>query len=157
MSVVHANTLNYRRTQRGYWHWLLIAIAAVMVGVSIRQPGDPVTQIALPSMSVLFLALSACFASLTVADDGDQLLIRFGPLPLLRKQIGYEAIQEVERDRTTFLDGWGIHLSLRGGWVWNIWGYDCVRIRYDGKTLRLGTDDPDGLIVFLNTRIRLDG
>jgi hypothetical protein len=27
-----SNTFNYRRTQRGYWHWLLIAIAAVLVG-----------------------------------------------------------------------------------------------------------------------------
>jgi hypothetical protein len=40
----------------------------------------------------------------------------------------------------------------RGGWVWNIWGYDCVVIRMKRGTLRVGTDDADGLVEFLRSR-----
>jgi hypothetical protein len=35
-------------------------------------------------------------------------------------------IGSVEIGRTLHLDGWGIHMSVRGGWVWNLWGRDCV-------------------------------
>jgi len=49
------------------------------------------------------------------------------------------------------LDGWGIHLSLRGGWVWNIQGRDCVVIRHGGTTW-LGTDDVPNLLAFLKAK-----
>lgn len=39
---------------------------------------------------------------------------------------GYSNIPKVETGRTLLLDGWGIHMSVRGGWVWNLWGKDCV-------------------------------
>jgi hypothetical protein len=50
------------------------------------------------------------------------------------------------------LDGWGIHMSVRGGWVWNIWGRDCVVIHLDRSTLRVGTDDAENLTDFLKQR-----
>ena len=40
-----------------------------------------------------------------------------------------------------------------GGWVWNIWGYDCVVFRLNRGTLRLGTDDPENLVRFVRNRI----
>jgi len=45
---------------------------------------------------------------------------------LFRRTIRYDDIISAEIGRTTILDGWGIHMSLRGGWVWNLWGRDCV-------------------------------
>jgi hypothetical protein len=50
------------------------------------------------------------------------LVIRFGPIPLFRRTVRYADIQKVEVGRTLILDGWGIHFSIRGGWVWNLWG-----------------------------------
>ncbi len=47
------------------------------------------------------------------------------------------------RAALTFLEGWGIQLSLRGGWVWSIWGFDCVVVQYGRKKLRIGTDDAE--------------
>jgi hypothetical protein len=47
------------------------------------------------------------------------------------------------------LDGWGIHMSIRGGWVWNLWGRDCVVVHLKKGTLRIGTDDAANLEVFL--------
>ena len=79
---------------------------------------------------LFMLLLAASFHHLTVTGEGSQLAIRFGPLPLFRKRISYDEITAVEKGRTTILDGWGIHLSLRGGMVWNIWGRDCVVIRW---------------------------
>ncbi len=51
------------------------------------------------------------------------------------------------------LESWGIHMSPRGGWVWNIWGRDCVVIRLETGTLRLGTDDAANLAEYLRQRI----
>jgi hypothetical protein len=51
------------------------------------------------------------------------------------------------------LDGWGIHMSLRGGWVWNLWGRNCVVLRLRKSILRVGTDDAVNLVEFLNARL----
>lgn len=70
------------------------------------------------------------------------LAIRFGLVPFFRRTIRYADIESVEVGRTTILDGWGIHSSVRGGWVWNLWARDCVVVHFNnGGTLRIGTDD----------------
>lgn len=52
------------------------------------------------------------------------------------------------------LDGWGIHLSIRGGWVWNLWGRACVVVHFkDDRTLRIGTDDAENLVGFLEGKV----
>jgi hypothetical protein len=43
--------------------------------------------------------------------------------------------------------------SVRGGWVWNLWGRECVVVRFrDGRTLRIGTDDAENLAAFLGAK-----
>ena len=74
-------------------------------------------------------------------------------MPLFRKDIRYDDITKVEVGRTTLLDGWGIHLSVRGGWVWNIWGRDCVVIHRRRGVVRVGSDDAENLAGFLEGRI----
>jgi hypothetical protein len=98
-----------------------------------------------------FLAL--LYHHLTVADEGDRLGVRFGPLPFCGTTVPYADIQAIEPGQTIFLEGWGIHMSIRSGWVWNIWGWDCVVIHRTRGTLRVGTDDVDGLIAFLKRRM----
>jgi hypothetical protein len=93
--------------------WSELGVAAVVLGV----------------LGVLMLLLGSSFQFLTVADRGDYLLIRFGPLPLFQKRIHYTDVSDVEIGQTTVLDGWGIHMSVRGGWVWNLSGRD------DGENL----------------------
>lgn len=102
----------------------------------------------------LFVALLApAFHHLAVEDRGDSLLISFGPLPLFRRSIPYADIENVEVGRTLLLDGWSIHMSIRGGWVWNLWGRDCVVLHLKKGVLRIGTDDAEGLAEFLRRRI----
>jgi hypothetical protein len=46
-----------------------------------------------------------------------------------------------------------IHMSLRGGGVWNVWGGDCVVLRLRKGILRVGTDDAEQLADFLKARL----
>jgi hypothetical protein len=128
------------------------AFAAAFVIASLSLPVLAL-QITFFVTALFMLLLGASCGHLTVADEGNQLAIRFGPFPLFRKRIWYDDIIDAEKGRTTFLDGWGIHWSPWGGWVWNIWGYECVVLRLKRGKLKIGTDDPDGLVRFLEGRI----
>lgn len=143
---------SYRHTQKGPWALLLYVLGVMFLVVCRYMPLLPLQITFLVTGCLMFL-LGISFHHLTVEDEGDHVALRFGPLPLFRKQINYDDISAVERGRTTVLDGWGIQLSSRGGWVWNIWGRDCVVICLKRGTLRIGTDDPDGLLAFLKDRM----
>ena len=106
-------------------------------------------------VGLLIALLGPCFHHLTVMDHGDVLAIRFGPVPLLRRTVRYTDIGSVAIGRTLLLDGWGIHYSIRGGWVWNIWGRTCVVVYFkNGSTLRIGTDDAEDLVEFLRRKVQ---
>jgi hypothetical protein len=99
------------------------------------------------------IAVAPAFHHLTVVDVGIGVLIQFGPLPLFRRTLRYEDIQKVEVRRTLLLDGWGIHPSFRRGWVWNLWGRDCVVVHRRKGVLRIGTDDAKNLAHFLEDKV----
>lgn len=144
-----------------YWHrqtaplcllLYMLALVFFAVGYSVRY--QPIVSVVLPLAGIVNLVLAAAFHHLTVADEGEALAIRFGPLPLFRTAIGYDNIRRVEIGRTTLLDGLGIHLSLHGGWVWNLWGRDCVVLHLrNGGIFRIGSDDCENLAGFIKTRI----
>lgn len=127
------------------------SIALLVAAWQVRS--QPVAATVLIGSGSLMAALGLAFHHLTVRDEGDRLAIRFGPLPLFRTSIRYADIQEVEVGRTLILEGWGIHWSPRGGWVWNLWGRDCVVIRQRKGVLRVGTDDAVNLARFLEGKV----
>src|ERR1022692_4030331 len=105
-------------------------------------------------VGLLNASLAPCFHHLNVVDQRDVLTIRFGPVPLFGRSVKYADIEKVEIGRTLILDGWGIHLSIRGGWVWNLWGRNCVVVHFrSGGVLRIGTDDTQNLARFLEAKI----
>lgn len=142
----------YRHTQRAPLCLLLYAVAAAIFAFGVVLADEPAVPLIMSVVGVIMLVLAGSFHHLRVEDEGDEIGIRFGPLPLFAKTIRYENITAVEVGRTTWLDGWGIHMSLRGGWVWNLWGFDCVVIHHGGTT-RVGTDDPEGLAEFVGQKI----
>ena len=144
--------LTYHHTQKAPWFLLLFAFAVLFLTLTWSLRDEPALLVIFPLSGLMMAVFGFCFQHLTVADEGDWLAIRFGPWPLFKKRIRYEDIREVEVGRTTVLDGWGIHMSLRGGWVWNIWGRDCVVIRHQRRVTRVGTDDAQGLADFLKDR-----
>ena len=144
--------MSYHHTQRGPLYLLLLGAGAAMLVSAAMAPQWPVHLVLLASGSLMLIG-AAAFRRLTVSDEGQFLLVEFGPLPLFRRRIGYAEIERVERSRSRFLDGWGIHLSLSGGWIWHLWGFDCVDVYLRrGKKLRIGTDDSTGLEAFLSKR-----
>jgi len=95
---------------------------------------------------------------MTEWDEGDRLALRFGLLPRLRRIVWYADIDSVEVGRTLILDGWGIHFRMRGAWVWNLWGRDCVVVRLkNGEVPRIGTDDVPNRARFLEGMIDRQG
>ena len=55
--------------------------------------------------------------------------------------------------RTRIAAMYDTYMSLRGGWVWNLWGRNCVVLRLRKGILRVGTDDAVNLVEFLNARL----
>ncbi len=145
----------YQHTQKGPWCWLLFAIAAGCLSARWAVGNDPVAAIVLPLTGWTMVLLGFSFQHLTVVDQKDRLSLRFGPLPLFKKSIRYDDIDDVVSGRLSILDGCGIHWSLRGGWVWSIWGYDCVVVRHRRGTLRIGTNDAENLVEFLQSRMEI--
>ncbi len=145
--------MSYDHVQKSPFYLLLFAIASIcfVSGWVFRQ--DSSALITCWSVALIMIFVGANFASLTVRDLGDTLDIRFGPMPLFGKRIRYQDIQFVAIDRTNLLDGWGIHWVPGRGTTYNIWGFDCVRLQVGKSTLRIGTDDQQNLLVFLQERI----
>ncbi len=80
--------------------------------------------------------------------------VHSGPLPVFKTKIPYSSITAVKAARSSILDGWGIHWLPGRGVIYNVWGFDCVRITVGKKTVRIGTDDVDGLTEYLRARIQ---
>lgn len=148
-------TIYYHR-QHGPLCLLVYATAALLAGTAWYcrfEPPQPFLTWILSGSAILVFLFAASFHHLTVADEIDRLRIRFGPIPLFQRAVLYEDIVNVEVGRTSFLDGWGVHLSLRGGWVMNLWGRDCVVLQLKKGTLRVGTDDAENLAAFVKSRL----
>ena len=144
--------MTYAHTQKAPLCLFLYGIALACLIPACATMEMPAICIA-GSVSLLLTLLAPAFHHLTVIDQGDVLAIRFGPVPLFRITVPYSDIERVEIGRTLILDGWGIHISIRGGMVWNIWGRDCVVAHLKRGILRIGTDDAENLAYFLNQRI----
>ncbi len=146
------NKPEYVHIQKGILQPILFGCAMVCLTIAWFTR-DSTPQTVIFAVSALFCGLlSAAFAYLSVRDEGVRLSIRFGPVPIFRKSIFYKDITAVQKDRSHFLSGWGIHLT-RKGWLWNIGGFDCVYIEIGEKKTLVGTDDPDGLTAFLLSRV----
>ena len=145
---------SYHHTQRGPWFLLVYAISTLALIAAFVVRDNVAIAISFVFSAFALSVVAACFHHLTVSDEGDCLLIKFGPLPLFQRRVRYGDIQNVVASQTALLYGWGIHLIPFKGWVWNIWGWDCVVIEFrSGRKLWLGTDEPTELCEFLKEKI----
>ena len=141
----------YSHTQRGPLCLILYAAAAGALAIGAAT-GETAGILAAGGAAAAIAALGPSFHYLRVEDEGDALSIAFGPLPLFRRTLRYADLLSAEVGRTTLLDGWGIHASPRGGWVWNLWGRDCVVLQTAQGRLCIGTDDATNLASFLQAK-----
>jgi hypothetical protein len=141
----------YSHTQKGIIFPILAvsSVGFIIIGIFLNQYAPII-------FGGLLIAISFAFMRMAVRDEGDRLSVRFGPIPIFGRTIPYAAISGVEKDRTQFIHGWGIHWT-RKGWLWNIGGFDCVRVHLGGRSVLIGTDDPDGLEAFLRSAMAAGG
>lgn len=142
----------YSHTQHAPLHLVLYASSAACIGIGWFAGGAPGMYIA-GAVGLLLALLAPAFHHLTVEDQGDFLEVRFGPATLFHTKVRYADVTHVELGRTLLLDGWGVHASIRRGWVWNLWGRDCVVVHMNKRTIRIGSDDAANLAKFLQRRI----
>jgi hypothetical protein len=147
---------SYSHTQTGPICLILYAFALVCFTMA-GTIGEPPGIFIFGGAGLLVGSFGPMYHHLTVEDQGEVLTIRFGPIPLFRRTVRYADIVKVEVGRTLIVDGWGIHYSIRGGWVWNLWGRDCVVVHLKKGVLRIGTDDAANLAGFLEEKISEGG
>lgn len=145
---------DYDHTQTAPMYLLIFlpAIALAVIGFILRG-SDPVLPSMLLAVGAAMVVVAFSFRQLNIRDEGDTLAIRFGPIPIFRKRVNYADIAEIARDKTNWLDGWGIHWVPLRGRTYNLWGFDCVRLTlHNGRTIRIGTDEPDRLAAFVQRK-----
>ncbi len=143
----------YQHVQRSPLHLLLYLPAAFMFVFAWQIRSDAMPSVVVGIVALVLILLALSFQTLRIADDEDCLVIRYGPLNLFGTRIAYRDITGVEPGETSIIDGWGIHFIPFRGWTFNLWGFECVEISIDSKVIRVGTDDSENLVAFLDQRI----
>ncbi len=144
----------YRHTQTAPIGRLLYPLVAAQLGLAWFVRDETWIVVVLAVTSAVVLVVTWSFGSLTIQDEGDFLGIGYGPLPLVYKRIAFDTVENAERGHTKWIDGWGIHWVPGRGMTYNLWGFDCVKLTIAGKTVRLGTDDPEGLLELVESKLR---
>ena len=144
--------MTYDHAQKSLIYLILLGVCLLSIGIGLVAPlGTPLSS-ALSGGGAVGAFFAFSFKYLRVRDEGDCLAIRFGPLPVFRRRIPYSQITGVEPGRSWVIEGWGIH-NIGRGWIYNLWSFDCVVVHLGAKTVRIGTDDVDGLVGFVKARI----
>ncbi len=145
--------MEYRHTQTAFQSVILtVGLMLVLVTVFVPDLDEEGLLVPIAIFLVATAAITLAFSRLTVTVDTSEVATAFG--------IGWpkhtEEIAEIVAVRTVrnkWIYGWGIR-RLPGGWMYNVWGLDAVQLDLSsGKTFRIGTDDPEGLLAALTLSI----
>jgi len=151
------SNVRYSHTQPGHLIRLAgsAAVAATLAAILWAPPegkAGPWADVLLGAVAAIVALATGLFWSMTVRVTDTDLEWWFGP-GLLRWRVPLEAIEAVEPARTTIWHGWGVHWTRRG-WLYNISGLRAVLVRRkNGRSLLLGTDEPEALIGALREAI----
>lgn len=146
--------MDYDHTQRAPLHWILVIPGTAMIVTAWSGIEPAWTGWVLSIVGAVMLGLSICFRWLRLSSTQDALEIAFGPVGVFQSRLRYDQIVAYRAERSRWIDGWGIHRMPGRGWIWNLWGFDCVAFDLkDGTKLRLGTDDVPGLLAHLEVRL----
>jgi hypothetical protein len=132
---------SYRHTQPGLVVIGSLAAAAILIVALARSAGwHPV----LLGVLAVFAVALALFSSLTVEIRGGELVVAFG-IGFPRFTYELSRIRAARVVRNPWYYGWGIHMTP-DGWLYNVSGFFAIEIvLVEGRKVRIGTDEPDGL------------
>ena len=136
----------YKHTQIGYFLLIVYSIAILFVSyLNIMTNFNP---FALASLIIVLMALGI-FTRLTVTVDDQMIKVQFG-LRIIRKAFRLNEIEAYRVVKNPWYYGWGIRFTPRG-WLFNVSGFSAIELQMkNGKTYRIGTDDPDNLAAALD-------
>lgn len=143
----------YSRTQtlRLLW-WISLPVTAGVGAVLVAEQ----RAAAWPGLALLVLVVTAtllAFGRFTVEVGEGRLEWRFSFVGWPRWQLPLDQIAAVEITASAWYEGWGINRT-RSGMLYNAQGLQAVRLRLrDGRTLRLGSDEPERLAGFITARL----
>ena len=85
--------------------------------------------------------------------DNEKIAFSMG-IPFFKKEIPLKKITSLRKEKSSWVQGWGIK-KIHKGWMWNISGFDIVRLELkDGKVFVFGTDKVDEILVFLQNFLK---
>ncbi|HTO79166.1 MAG TPA: hypothetical protein VMJ31_05250 [Methylocystis sp.] len=130
----------YRHRQFAWTITFTLGVAALFaaaIGLTTLRP-------ALLLVVAATIVFGMLFSSLTIEITESELVWFFGPR-VLKKRIALSEIASAAPVRNKWWWGFGVHLTPRG-WLYNVHGLEAVEIvQKDGKSCRLGTDEPQAL------------
>lgn len=137
----------YSNTQRGILRPLLAGMGILFLILAYFL------RIEFMLAALLLYGLSFVFGQLKVEERGESLLVRFGPVPLISRSIRYADIVSAELYQGGLLkDGLGT-LPTSKGWSWNVGGTNRVRLVLKRGSFIIGTDDDEGLLEHINSKL----
>ena len=143
---------NYHHAQTGLVGYLMVAISIGTASASTQAPPDAFWP--LIAAATVCASLAACFWTLAIRVNHERIHVYFGPIPLFHTSRLVADLTGATASRSDLLDGWGIHRLPGRSPIWNLHGFDCVELSFrDGKRLRLGTNDLDGLLAAINAQL----
>jgi hypothetical protein len=139
----------YRHTQHVPMWIVGVALMGVDLVGRLTLRNRLLAKLALNSASG---ALAATFCSLETVVDEEAVRVHFG-IGWLKFQFPLRDIRSAEIVTNPALFGWGIH-KIPSGWLYNIYGSQAVELTMkDGRVARIGTDEPERLLVEIRTRV----
>ena len=139
--------VRYRHEQRSWWTAaIVVPVGGVLLGTAILADPFPLAaRLGLTAGALVMAWLLVTFSRLTV-EVTHQIVLFFGR-GWPRKTIDPTNVIGQRKVRNRLWYGFGIRW-IPGGSLWNVHGLDAVELALTtGKVFRIGTDDPDGLLV----------
>ncbi len=139
----------YQHTQIGYAIIISFSVAEIGIIVSFVLKREMILLLPL----ILISIVEILFFLLTVRADKTLIHLKFG-IGLIQKTIPLSDISSCKIARSSPLCGWGIR-CIGNGWLYNVSGLDAVELSLkNGRRIRIGTDDPQGLMEAIQGRIK---
>ena len=134
-------TNEYQHAQIGYV--LAAAYTAVLLLFAYLSLATNFNPFVLAGLVMMLIVLASLPVLKVTIGDG-AVRLQFG-VGVIRKRFLLEEIRAYRVVKNRWYYGWGIKYTAHG-WLFNVAGFSAIELEMtNGKTYRIGTDDPEGL------------
>ncbi len=140
----------YKHTQFGYA--IAVSLGIAILFCIVLALVIPRSNIMIPIILILAFTLYL-FSSLTIEVNTNLVKLKFGP-GLIKTAFRLDEISHCQIVTNPWYYGYGIHLFISSGWIYNVSGNQAVElVMKNGKKYRLGTDEPETLYQAILARL----